>query len=85
MNNNLKLLKFYESEVTSMTISEICKKAREEGWRFEYSCGAFFAKAPHTLKYFEVMSLNRDIEEFNIIRHQLGHAIAEAMNGGKDE
>lgn len=68
-----------------MTISEICAKARQQGWRFEYDSDLN-----------AVVGINRGIPKmvFNVIcfdaftilaSDQLGHAIAEAMNGGKNE
>ncbi len=68
-----------------MNISEICARARKEGWRFEYDSDLN-----------AVVGINKGMPKmiFNVIcfdafkileSDQLGHAIAKEMNGEKDE
>lgn len=64
-------------------ITEICAKAREEGWRFEYMGGGIFAyKDENQSPSWTVIEINTPCcNDLNLKRYKLGEAIAAAMNG----
>lgn len=64
-----------------MTITEICAKAREEGWRFELNGDMIYASKDGRPDNVILMFRIYDCGNSGISYTQLGEAIAAAMNG----